>query len=304
MPCLSMTLTRTQIDEALGNSIGGKPNFDRANKPLCEDLEYAEVTIHEGDYEYHMNCLVKDARHFEAVEGGVIPALQFEIWDHRMERWGDTAHNLKIFIRKVKRMHKDKELEIDNPDERNLFEKHQGELQPLMDRIDVDTEKMEKLRITIHKLHQEKKMEEAERGRTTNPQREPGQGPSQAKQAFRPVDSLKPPHALNYKMTIPEKAIWKELTLAWFEASGFETVKQPIQIQFMNQITRDDIMKTIQHKFMPEHSYKDFVCFAEEEFMLYHTLENNLSRLLSLKKKHSEKVISLWRESHRDGQQL
>ena len=79
MPCLSMMLTRTQIDEALGNSIGGKPNYDRGSKPLCEDLEYAKVTIYEGDYKYHMAYLVKDARLFKAVEGGVIPASQFEI---------------------------------------------------------------------------------------------------------------------------------------------------------------------------------------------------------------------------------
>ena len=165
-----MTLTRTQIDDALGNSIGGKPNYDRANKPLHDDLEYIEVTMYEGDYEYHMARLIKNAKHYQAVEGREISASQFAIWDHRHERWWDTANNLKIFIKKVKRMNKDRENDIENPDEKDLFMKHQRELQPLMDRIDEDTEKMEKLRITIHKLLQKREKEEADKGRASNPQ--------------------------------------------------------------------------------------------------------------------------------------
>ena len=257
---LIMPLTRTQIDHQLGCSIEGSPIYiGRGDKPLHENLDYIEVVMNEGDYSYRLDILSRNAAHFGSMGGSGVSCAQLQMWDYRYEWWGEIATNLKNFIKKVKRMNLNKDMVIENPTEQNLFRTHQEALDPLIEKINEDLGKMGNLRLRNMEFLQNLEKEEKERDRNPDPQRQPGQGASAPKTTMRPVDSLKPSHALNYKMSIPEKDIWKESILARFEASGFENTKQPIQIQFLHQVIRDEMLKAVQHQFRPEHGHNELI---------------------------------------------
>ena len=114
---------------------------------------------------------------------------------------------------------------------------------------------------------------------------------SQAMAVMQPVDSLKPPVALSYKMTISEKKVWKSLTRAWFEASNYSTLPADIQIQFVHEIMKEELMKAISYQFQDNHNYKNYIQFADDEFISYNTQGNNLTRLLNMKEKPSDKML-------------
>ena len=258
---------------------------------MFEELEFIEVVMSEGDYCYHLDILVGNAAQFRARDGKGIAYAQLQLWDFRYERWREVATNLKSFIKKIKRVNLNKDRTIEEPAEQELFKRNLAALQPHLDQIDEDLEKIGLLRLKNIEFLDNLEKEEKERGRNPDNYRQPNQGTAAApKPIMRPVDSLKPSHSLNYKMTIPEKDIWKESCLAWFEASGFETCTQPIQVQFLNQVVREEMITAVKNQFTAEHSYRDLVGFVEVEYLKYHTLDNSLSKLLHLRKKPTEKL--------------
>ena len=144
------------------------------------------------------------------------------------------------------------------------------------EQIDEDQKKTDGLRVKNLEYIRIKDEEHRERDRDTNTHRQPPPSPTPRHQHFKPIDSLKPSHSLHYKMSIPEKDIWKEGCLSWFEASGFEACNQKIQVQFLYQIVREDMLNAVKHQFRDDHDYKELVDFIEKEFMKYHTLDNSL----------------------------
>ena len=52
------------MDMELGSSQEGLPSFDRNSKTLDEDLEFIEILMDNGEYEYHFSLLQTEATHF------------------------------------------------------------------------------------------------------------------------------------------------------------------------------------------------------------------------------------------------
>ena len=106
---LRMALTRQQIDQELGSSTEGQPNYERGTKPLYDDLEYIEIILEIGDYDYHLSLLETDSAHFTAIGGSEISGKQYMMWEHRYRRWWDIAKGLVNFIKTVEEKYQKRE---------------------------------------------------------------------------------------------------------------------------------------------------------------------------------------------------
>ena len=52
---------------------------------------------------------------------------------------------------------------------------------------------------------------------------------------------------------------------------------------------KDELFAAISHKFEDTHNFENFIQYALEEYSMFNTTESNLTRLLNLKKKPSER---------------
>ena len=172
-------MTRTQIKVELGNSLGGAPSFVRNNTSLDEDLEFIEVLMENGDYEYHYSLLQSEANHF--VGTGDITPNQFLMWERRQNKWWGLAKNLSSFIITIKRRNVGKEDGIEDPQVKTLFMENIARLPRFTTKVDTDFGVVTRLRKTIHELNKnvENKMrkDELENRNSNSPtQRTSGQG--------------------------------------------------------------------------------------------------------------------------------
>ena len=210
-----------------------------------------------GEYEYHLSLLQMEATHFGEIAN--ITPNQYLMWERRQSRWWGVAKGLSAFIKTVRRRNVGKENGIQDPQEKALFMENLAKIPVLATKVDNDFGIVNRLRKTVHELNKKAEKEELDKRNSSSPppQRSPGQSPPTA--IMRPVDSLKPPAALSYKKTIPEKSTWKSMARTWFEASNYGTLRVEIQIQFMNQIVKEELVKAILHKFEDNHNYKNFI---------------------------------------------
>ena len=165
-----MTLTRAQIDTELGNSLGGPPSFTRNNASLDEDLEFMEILMENGDYDYHFSLQSEAAHYLETAD---ITPTQYTLWDRRQNRWWTVAKNLTSFIITVKRRNVGKEDGIVEEQEKNLFRDNIKKLPTINSKVDADFETVTRLRKTIHDLNKsvekETKKEELETRNSSTP---------------------------------------------------------------------------------------------------------------------------------------
>ena len=65
---------------------------------------------------------------------------------------------------------------------------------------------------------------------------------------------------------------------------------------------KEELMQAISHQFQDNHNYKNYIQFADDEFMSYNTQGNNLTRLLNMKQKPSDKMLIFVEKAFEMGQ--
>ena len=137
-----MPLTREQVSLELGTSLDGTPKYSgRETKELYEDKDFIEAIMQEGEYYYHLDILSRNAALYETSNGGGTNYTELQLWGYRFERWNEVATHLRAFVRKLRRLRVHLGETIEEPVEKDLFNKNFAALLVFLEQIDEDKKK-------------------------------------------------------------------------------------------------------------------------------------------------------------------